>query len=120
MIPESKELMNIVIKRYSNRKLYDTFARGYITLEGVAQLVRQGKTVKIIDHETEADLTAVTLMQIILEQEKKKVGLFPVALLMGWIRAGENLVRELGIPTRDDILQLKTQLEILEEKIKQL
>lgn len=121
MIAESwAKLMNIVIKRYSNRKLYDTFSRCYITLEGVARLIRQGNTVKIIDNETEEDLTAVTLMQIILEQERKKVGLLPVALLMGWIQSGENLAFELGIPTRDDILRLKTHLEILEEKLRHL
>ena len=43
----------------------------YITLDGIAEIIRQGKEVKVVDHTTEEDLTAVTLTQIIFEQEKK-------------------------------------------------
>jgi polyhydroxyalkanoate synthesis repressor PhaR len=61
-----------VIKRYPNRKLYDTEAKAYITLEGIADLIRAGEDVQVVDHETGEDLTTVTLSQIILEQEKKQ------------------------------------------------
>ena len=63
-----------IIKRYPNRKLYDTEAKKYITLDGIAELIRQGEEVVVIDHTTNEDLTAVTLTQIIFEQEKKSSG----------------------------------------------
>jgi polyhydroxyalkanoate synthesis repressor PhaR len=55
-----------LIKRYPNRKLYDTEAKSYITLEGVAALIRNGEDVQVIDHESGEDLTTLTLTQIIL------------------------------------------------------
>ena len=63
---------SILIKRYSNRKLYDTSRSCYVTLEEVAAMVRNGQDVVIIDNKTKEDLTTVTLTQIIFEEEKKK------------------------------------------------
>lgn len=81
-----------VVKRYPNRKLYDTQAKKYITLDGIADLIRQGEDVRIIDHASGEDMTALTLTQIILEQEKKQSGLLPHSLLTGLIRAsGDRL-----------------------------
>ena len=68
-----------VIKRYPNRKLYDTESKRYITLDGIARLIRKGEEVQVIDHTTDEDLTAVTLTQIIFEQEKKKGGFLPTS-----------------------------------------
>ena len=59
------------IKRYSNRKLYDTFDKHYVTLADVAGFVRNGDEVKVTDHVSGADLTSATLAQIIFEEEKK-------------------------------------------------
>lgn len=78
----------LVVKRYANRKLYDTVARQYISLEGVAELVRQGRDVQVVDHGTGEDLTALTLAQIICEQEKKRAGFLPRPLLAGLVQAG--------------------------------
>ena len=78
----------IIIKRYPNRKLYDTDAKQYITLDGIADLIRRGEEVTVIDHATGEDLTALTLTQIILEQEKKQSGLLPRAVLANLIQAG--------------------------------
>jgi polyhydroxyalkanoate synthesis repressor PhaR len=77
-----------VIKRYPNRKLYDTEAKQYITLGGIAGLIRQGQEVQVVDHTTGEDLTAVVLTQIIAEQEKKRTGFLPQAVLTGLIRSG--------------------------------
>jgi polyhydroxyalkanoate synthesis repressor PhaR len=77
-----------VIKRYPNRKLYDTEAKQYITLEGIAGLIRQGQEVSVIDHASGEDLTAVTLTQVIFEQEKKRSGFLPKSVLAGLIQAG--------------------------------
>jgi polyhydroxyalkanoate synthesis repressor PhaR len=60
-----------LIKKYANRKLYDTRTSSYITLEGIAALVRDGHDIKVVDRETGQDLTQVTLSQIVLSEEKR-------------------------------------------------
>jgi polyhydroxyalkanoate synthesis repressor PhaR len=61
-----------VIKRYTNRKLYDTVESRYVTLDEIAEMVKAGIEVKIVDNRTKEDLTSVTLAQIVFEEEKKK------------------------------------------------
>jgi polyhydroxyalkanoate synthesis repressor PhaR len=61
-----------IIKRYANRKLYDTQHSRYVTLEQISEMIRLGDDVKIIDNKTKEDLTSVTLAQIIFEEEKKQ------------------------------------------------
>jgi polyhydroxyalkanoate synthesis repressor PhaR len=58
------------IKRYANRKLYDTRDSRYVTLEHIAAMVRAGDDVRVVDNTTQADLTTATLAQIIFEEEK--------------------------------------------------
>lgn len=77
-----------MIKRYPNRKLYDTDAKKYITLDEIAALVRTGEEVTVIDHESGEDVTSLTLTQIILEQEKKKSGYLSTSTLANLIRSG--------------------------------
>jgi polyhydroxyalkanoate synthesis repressor PhaR len=60
-----------VVKRYANRKLYDTRDSRYVTLQQIAELVREGEDVRIIDNRTKEDLTDVTLAQIIYEEQKE-------------------------------------------------
>ena len=60
-----------VIKRYTNRKLYDTVESRYVTLDEIGEMIKAGADVKIIDNRTKEDLTSVTLAQIIFEEEKK-------------------------------------------------
>ena len=84
-----------VIKRYANRKLYDTEARRYITLEGVAELIRREQEVHVIDHETGEDLTAMTQAQIILEQERKAKGGLPRSVLTDLIQTGSHTLVQL-------------------------
>ena len=84
-----------VIKRYPNRKLYDTQAKQYITLEGIAALVRQGEDVRVVDYTSGEDLTALTLTQIIVEQEKKRGGFLPQSVLTGLIQAGGDTLSTL-------------------------
>ena len=82
----------IIIKRYPNRKLYNTDAKQYVTLNGIAELIKQGEEVQITDHQTGEDLTAVTLTQIIFEQEKKEGGFLPRAVLTGLIQSGGHTI----------------------------
>lgn len=96
-----------LIKRYPNRKLYDTEAKRYITLEGVAELIRQGAEVQVVDHTTGEDLTAVTLTQIIFEQEKKRSGFLPTSVLTGLVKAGGDTIGHLrrGLSSPLDLLR---------------
>lgn len=84
-----------VIKRYTNRKLYNTSSKQYITLEGIADLIRSGEEVQILDNTTGEDLTALTLTQIIFEQEKKKSGFLPRSVLTGLVQAGGDTLGSL-------------------------
>jgi polyhydroxyalkanoate synthesis repressor PhaR len=59
------------IKRYANRKLYDTRDSRYVTLDHIAAMVRAGDDVRVVENTTRADLTTATLAQIIFEEEKK-------------------------------------------------
>jgi polyhydroxyalkanoate synthesis repressor PhaR len=60
-----------LIKKYANRKLYDTHSSHYITLEGIADLVRDGHTIQVVDRDSGQDLTQVILSQIVLSEEKR-------------------------------------------------
>lgn len=84
-----------VIKRYSNRKLYDSESKRYVTLEDLADFVRRGEDVRVVDHVTGEDLTSVTLLQVIFEEEKKIGGLMPQVFLTRLIRAGGDTVNAL-------------------------
>jgi polyhydroxyalkanoate synthesis repressor PhaR len=80
-----------VIKRYTNRKLYDTVESRYVTLDEIAEMVKQGVEVKIVDNRSKEDLTSVTLAQIVFEEEKKK-NQMPLSVLREIIRQpGEKL-----------------------------
>jgi len=78
----------VLIKKYSNRKLYDLNRSRYVTLEEIAEMIRQGRQVKIVDADSQEDLTNVTLVQILLEEEKRR-NLLPVAFLHRLIKYGE-------------------------------
>ena len=59
-----------LIKKYANRKLYDTRTSKYVTLEGIGELVRDGHEIKVVDRDNGSDLTPVILSQIVLSHEK--------------------------------------------------
>ena len=84
----------IVLKKYANRRLYDTQKSTYVTLSEVADNIRQGKTIKAIDAKTKEDVTPFVLTQIILEEAKNNNALLPVPLLHMIIRYGENVLHE--------------------------
>ncbi len=70
-----------IIKRYSNRKLYDTKDSRYVTLLQIAEMVRASEDVQIIDNNTKDDLTEVTLAQIIFEEQKANQKSLPLQTL---------------------------------------
>jgi polyhydroxyalkanoate synthesis repressor PhaR len=74
-----------IIKRYTNRKLYDTVESRYVTLDEIAEMIKQGAEVKIVDNRSKDDLTSITLAQIIFEEEKKQ-NQMPLSVLREIIR----------------------------------
>jgi len=85
----------LIIKRYPNRKLYNTETKSYITLDGIAALIRDGVEVQVVDHSNDDDITTVILSQIIFEQEKKQGQFLPKSVLTGLIQAGGDTLTSL-------------------------
>jgi polyhydroxyalkanoate synthesis repressor PhaR len=84
----------IVIKKYANRRLYDTSNSRYINLEDIAALVRNGKDLQVVDASTGDDLTRVTLTQIIVEDAKGGPSGLPLELLRQLIVASDRVGQE--------------------------
>jgi len=90
-----------VIKRYANRKMYDTERSCYVTLEEVATMVRAGQDVRVIDNKTKRDLTEVTLTQALLDSERRNRGTIPLSGLRTLIEQGnEFLQRRIAEPVQ--------------------
>lgn len=81
-----------VIKRYESRKLYDTEESRYISLEDIAQWVRDGQDVQVVDNSTGDDVTSQVLTQIILEEGKRGTAFLPKELLHELVRGGEKIL----------------------------
>ena len=79
-----------IIKRYQNRKLYDTHQSCYVTLEEIAQIIREGHEIQVIDNKTKNDITYMTQIQLLFDQEKKSTKPGDVELLKRVIRGEEG------------------------------
>jgi polyhydroxyalkanoate synthesis repressor PhaR len=84
----------ILLKKYANRRLYDTEESRYVTLTHVAHMIKEGRQVEVIDAKTSEDVTAFILTQIMLEMARNKNVLLPVPLLHLIIQYGENVLEE--------------------------
>lgn len=82
-----------IVKRYANRKLYDTERSCYVTLEDISLMIKEGAEVKVVDNKSGEDLTTVTLAQIIFETEKKN-SFMPLTLLRSLIQDSTTGLRE--------------------------
>ena len=87
--------MPVIIKRYRNRKLYNTQAKCYITLEEIEDLIKNNEEVKVIDNVTENDITSSTLSQIIFGLEKNQSGVLPISLLISLVQSGGKRLEEI-------------------------
>lgn len=83
-----------IIKKYPNRRLYDTERSRYITVEDVRELLITGADIKVIDAQTEEDITRSVLIQIITEQESGKSGTFTTEMLTRFIRLSHDTAQE--------------------------
>lgn len=117
-----------VIKRYQNRKLYDTDASCYVTLDEIAEMIQQGEEVTVVDNRNQKDITAATLTQIIFEKQKRSDTPVPIATLRHIIQNGDgsfssflakgadgnqiDVIRQLEGQVRD----LSTKLEAVERR----
>lgn len=81
-----------IIKRYQNRKLYDTQQSCYVTLDDIAKMIRVNEEVTVIDNKTKNDITAATLTQIIFEAEKKASQYAPLFTLREIIQTGNGSI----------------------------
>jgi polyhydroxyalkanoate synthesis repressor PhaR len=79
-----------IIKRYQNRKLYDTFQSCYVTLEEIAQIIREGNEIQVIDNKTKNDITYMTQIQLLFDQERKSTKPGDTELMKRVIRAEEG------------------------------
>ncbi len=91
-----------IIKRYTNRKLYDTVESRYVTLDEIGEMIKAGAEVKIIDNRTKEDLTSVTLAQIIFEEEKK-TSKMSLETLRDLIRHGGEVAQRLVEGTQAEL-----------------
>ncbi len=79
-----------IIKRYQNRKLYDTHQSCYVTLEEIAQIIREGHEIQVIDNKTKNDITYTTQIQLLFDQERRSTKMGDPDLLRRVIRHGEG------------------------------
>src|SRR3989338_5009088 len=79
-----------IIKRYQNRKLYDTHQSCYVTLQEISQMIKNGDDLRVIDNKTKNDITQATLTQLLYETERKASNPVPVELLKEIIRKGDG------------------------------
>ena len=84
----------VLIKKYGNRRLYDSSSSQYVNLEDIARFVREGKEVQVVDAKTGQDLTRVTLTQIITEDAKEKQTGLPIELLRQLVVASDEVRQE--------------------------
>src|SRR3954462_11089949 len=83
-----------IIKRYANRKLYDTQHSRYVTLDQISEMIRNGDEVKIVDNKSKEDVTSVTLAQVIYEEEKKQRSFLPLTAMRNIIQNGGEWIAE--------------------------
>src|SRR5512146_239332 len=117
-----------IIKRYLNRKLYDTETKQYVTLDQLADLIRDDEELRVYDNASGEDLTSITMTQVLFEQVKKQAGFLPRTVLTGLIQAGgsrfSGLQRRLAGPLGlnhlvDEEIQRRMDTLVGQEKLTQ-
>jgi polyhydroxyalkanoate synthesis repressor PhaR len=94
MAKKKTDFDGIIIKRYGNRRLYNTETSGYVNYQDILKLIRDGNDIKVIDSGTKQDVTKSVLMQVILEEEKNQKNLLPLQFLFQLIRSQEEAAQD--------------------------
>ena len=84
----------LLLKKYTNRRLYETEKSIYVTLDYVTDIIRHGRKIKVVDAKTGEDVTSAILTQIVFEEARKKKYLLPDPLLYLIIQYGENVLTD--------------------------
>jgi len=84
----------LLLKKYTNRRLYETEKSIYVTLDYVTDIIRHGRKIKVVDAKTGEDVTSAILTQIVFEEARKKKFLLPDPLLYLIIQYGENVLTD--------------------------
>ncbi len=109
--------MTRLIKRYGNRKLYDTKASRYVTLDAIAEMVRAEEDLRVIDNDSGEDLTALTFAQIIYEEAKSNDAPQPAPVLRWIIQKGGETLQEVVSQVERGREALESVRELAEERI---
>lgn len=84
----------ITIKRYGNRRLYNTETRGYVNYQDLIKLARAGDDFQVLDSKTKEDVTKAVLIQLILEEEKNNHNILPTPFLFQLLRSNEESLQD--------------------------
>jgi polyhydroxyalkanoate synthesis repressor PhaR len=94
MAKRKADFDGVIIKRYGNRRLYNTETSSYVNYQDLIKLIRDGNDIQVIDSRTKHDVTKSVLMQAILEEEKNHKNLLPVQFLFQLIRSQEEAAQD--------------------------
>ncbi len=84
----------ILIKRHGNRRLYNTETKSYVNYEDLAEIVRDGYDIRVVDSKTNEDVTKAVLIQVILEEEKRDSSVLPTDFLFQVLRSQEGSMQD--------------------------
>ncbi|MGA9772765.1 MAG: polyhydroxyalkanoate synthesis repressor PhaR [Blastocatellia bacterium] len=94
MAKKKTDTDRVIIKRYGNRRLYNTETSSYVNYQDLTKLIRDGHDIQVIDSKTKTDVTKSVLMQVILEEEKNQKSLLPLPFLFQLIRSREEAAQD--------------------------
>ncbi len=107
-----------IIKKYPNRRLYDTVTSAYVTLEDIRRLVREGAKFRVVDAKTRADITRSLLLQIFLEQEERSQPIFTREVLEQIIRIyGDAMQGFMSAYLEESLAVFLRQQKLLEKQL---
>ena len=110
-----------VIKKYPNRRLYDTSTSTYITLDDVKQMVIRSEAMQVVDAKTNEDLTRATLMQILLEEEASGSAVFNVSMLSALIKLYGQAQQSVLAPfLENSLIQFQKAQQLMEEQMQSM
>ncbi len=94
MVNKKENTDRVIIKRYGNRRLYNTETKSYVNYQDLIQIIRAGHDIQVIDSTSKADVTKAVLMHAILEEEKNQKNLLPLQFLFQLIRSQEGAAQD--------------------------
>jgi polyhydroxyalkanoate synthesis repressor PhaR len=101
-----------IVKRYNNRKLYNTHSKRYVTLSDLADMIRRGDDITVLDHASGEDITSQIQAQIIFEQERQEGSGLPNTVLTNIIQASNQTIKQLRSTLLPHDMNARTDSEI--------